>query len=321
MRFTAGRAGQGMARIGSLAAVAALLLPGCKVVDAPEDIETLMIFGFTHANEEDDSYGTAFLDNLLPEIEAHSEDLEAGYRVNSLSTADIEAAGADPGEDVEIMGVASRVFLESSIGDIAWGLTFPDTTQIYEATKVFELLENSDRDCFVAQTCPSYTYRAHRVLDLGVLGEATQDFDGSFRWAETEDGRKAIVWRALAPDPAIVTSNLMSVHQQYSIDAFFEDDSGQVSRVSAIWIDATLGEDGDLPDSFLINQAVTQLQEGADDLDLFIAENRDKDESQIGAEPEDEGCGGGCSAGERPAGIAGIAGALLAGLALAARRR
>lgn len=315
MRFRSGQAGQGTARIG-LVAVLAGLLPGCKVVDAPEDIETLMIFGFTHANEEDDSYGTAVVESLLPEIAAHAEDLDAGYRVNSLSTEDIEAVGADPGDDVEIMGVASRIAIASSIEDIAWGLTFPDTTQIYASTKVFELLENSDRDCFVALTCPSYTYRAHRVLDLGVLGEVEQEFDGSFRWAETESGQRAILWRSISPDPAITTSNLMSVHQQYSMDIFLEDEKGAVSRVSAIWIDATLGESGDLPDAFLIDQAVTQLGEGAADLDTFIAENRDKDGSEINAVPDDKGCN---SAGGT--GIGGLAGALLAGLAIATRRR
>ena len=37
---------------------------GCVVIDAPEDLDALAVFGLQHFAEEDDRYGTAFLDGL-----------------------------------------------------------------------------------------------------------------------------------------------------------------------------------------------------------------------------------------------------------------
>ncbi len=309
-----GFAGGGAA---SMAVCAMLLLPGCKVIDAPESIEELMIFGFMHADEEEEGYGTAFLTNLLPEIDANTEDLEAGYRVNSLTADDIRASLEDPDgidDDVDITGVSTRTIHQSSMADVVWALSFPDTTQVFDATIVFELGDHTDRDCFLLRACIDYTYSAHRVLDLGILGQATQDFSGSFRWVTAEDGTEGALWRTTSPRPAETTSDIMSVHQQYSMDVLFDNGDGSSSRMSAIWIDATLGEEGDIPDSFLVNTSVKQLQDAAGDVDLFITENRDKDPDtiQTDAGAEEKGCSTVSRAGTYPSAIwLGVVGLLI----------
>ena len=217
-------------------------------------------------------------------------------------------------DDVDITGVSTRTIHQSSMEDVVWALSFPDTTQVFDATIVFELGDHTDRDCFLSRECIDYTYSAHRVLDLGILGQATQDFSGSFRWVTVEDGTEGALWRTTSPRPAETTSDIMSVHQQYSMDVLFDNGDGTSSRMSAIWIDATLGEEGDIPDSFLVDTSVKQLKDAAGDVDLFITENRDKDPDTIQTEAGEEGCSTVSRAGTYPSVIYPGAVALLLGL-------
>jgi hypothetical protein len=245
-----------------------LLLIGCKVIDAPETIEELMIFGFVNHGQEDPEWASTFAGNLVPELDIHQEELVEGYRVDSLTEENIEATGVSS-NDVNITGVSAETHMESDFLDVVNALTFTDTTQVFDATIAFELLEHSDRSCFIAQECEFYDYQAKRTLDLGILGQATQTFEGSFRWTELEDGTPAMMWRILIPDPAEVTTSFMAIHQSYTMDLIFPGDSG-TRRVEAIWLDAeVIGTE--LPDSFLIDTAVKQMQSAAEDVDAFIA--------------------------------------------------
>jgi len=248
-----------------------LLLSACKVIDAPQNIEDLMIFGFIHAHESDPEWAQAFAENLLPEMEAHAVALEDGYRVGTLCPADIDAAGFESDSDVNILGVATRTHLNSSLEDVLWALTFPDTTQIFSATKEFDLVEHTDRDCFLSKDCEFYDYRAHRVLDLSILGTAEQEVIGTMRHTTLESGQEAALWRGASPEEA--KASLAVLHQQYAMELLTPDPDGGTWRVTAIWIDAEF-VGIDLPDSFMVSTSVSQLKNAAEDIDAFIAENR-----------------------------------------------
>lgn len=249
-----------------------ILLSACKVVEAPENIEALMIFGFVHHHEEDPQLTQDFVQNMIPEMEAHATALEDGYHVDSLCPSDIEAAGFNSSADVNISGMASRTHLNSDYDDVLWALSFQDTTQIFDATKEFEITKATDRDCFLDKSCEFYDYSAHRVLDLSVLGSAEQDVTAGFRNITLEDGTDAALWRVGSPKEAKAT--LAVLHQQYSMDLILPDTKdGGTWRITAIWIDAEF-VGIELPDSFLVSTSVNQLKNAAEDVDAFIAENR-----------------------------------------------
>ena len=244
-----------------------LLLLGCRVVDAPDTIEELMIFGFVNHSQADLAYPQAFVEGLLPLVAENQADMEAGYRVDSITTEDVTAAGVEAPEKVDITGVAAETHFESGWGEVVEVLSSPEPGEVFTAVESFELLESSDRSCFLKGDCEFYDYRAHRVLDLGILGKATQDFSGSFRRVEVEDVGEVAIWRTLAPVEA-VTEGAVTVHQQYSLDLLVPSEGG-TDRYSAIWLDAELGG-APLEDSLLIGTSVNQLKSAAKDVDAFL---------------------------------------------------
>ncbi|HND34527.1 MAG TPA: hypothetical protein PLA94_31205 [Myxococcota bacterium] len=246
-----------------------LWLVACRVVDAPENIEELMTFGFVQHGAADSSWPTAFATNLLPELDSHAEELEKGYRVGSLLPEDIAEAGFESTAEGEVAGVAATSALASSPAEVVAVLSLPDITPVFSSSESYELKEHSDRDCFLAGECEFYTYSFRRSIDLGILGSVTQDALGSFRRLTLEDGTEVVLWQTAAPDPGEVTGGLMTVQQQYSEDLFFPAEGGGTGRATAMWLDAQL-VDSDLPDSFLISTSVSSLGKANGELDAFV---------------------------------------------------
>lgn len=247
-----------------------LLTLGCRVVDAPDTIEELMIFGFVNHTQDDQSYPSAFVSGLLPLAKENQEDLEKGYRVDCITEEDLAAAGANAEGNAEVTGVATQTHFESGFSEVVDILSSPDPGAVFTAVEEFSLNDATDRDCFLSGTCEFYDYNAHRKLNLGVLGKVTQDFSGSFRQLQVEDIGTVALWRTVAPKEA-ETEGAVTVHQQYSLDLFVAAEDGGTDRFSAIWLDAELAG-SPLSDSLMITTSVKQLNDAAGDVDAFLAD-------------------------------------------------
>jgi hypothetical protein len=246
-----------------------MLLVGCRVVDAPETIEELVIFGFVQHSTPDPIWPTTFATNLLPELDSHADALEKGYRVGSLGPEDIDEAGFQAAGEGEVAGVAATSTLDSDMAEVLAVLSLPDITPVFSSSESYELKEHSDRDCFLKGSCEFYTYSFRRTINLGILGSVTQEALGSFRRLSLEDGTEVALWQTAAPSPGEVTGGLMTVQQQYSEDLFLPGEEGGTRRVTAMWLDAQLA-DADLPDSLLISTSVNSLEKANGELDDFV---------------------------------------------------
>jgi len=109
-----------------------LLVSACKVVDAPDDFEELVVFGFTNFMDEPELF-VAAAEGLIPYAETIVDELEEGFRVDNLTYVDLVSAGVDPQDDeVDILGASARVLMTSDPVDIAWVLTYEDMTEVQE---------------------------------------------------------------------------------------------------------------------------------------------------------------------------------------------
>jgi len=258
------------------AGVAALLAPstallgsGCIVVEAPETLEELVVFGFEHF-DEDPAYLIATVEGLLPLAEQHADELTEGYHVDNLSDAHLEAAGIADADTTEIIGALGSASYVHGTASVLDALLFPDRVghEAFPNYATFDISTDSDRACFLGGDCDRYDYRIDSTIDLPIVGDATSVKNYSWRRIELGDGRTAYAGRGLAPQEVELETTLLEVHQQYEFGVIFSE-SERAARLDAFWVDADL-LGIDVPEYFAVENAVQEMQTAADRIDLFI---------------------------------------------------
>lgn len=255
-----------MTRTLPLAFTAVLALDGCKVVDAPNTLQELMVFGFVHTTDEAEIQAVA--DELPPKVKRNLVEIEKGFRVDSLKPRDLRSVEVDPGDIDEIVGALGRIEYLNDLPDVLDAISFPHKDEIAENTTEYRVVDETDRACFLKGDCPSYEVTAEQITKQPIIGEITQTFSQVFVHVEHE-GEPAVASRILAPDPVDVSSGLVAVDQQYSFFVVRQLPKGGCERVESLWAEARmLG--ADLPDSFLVDQAVNAMDKQAERVDAWI---------------------------------------------------
>lgn len=256
----------------TFALACAVTTGACRVVDAPEDLESLAVFALTTFADEDDAAPRAAVDGLVEAVRANREALESGYRIAALSPDDLEALGS-PAAATEIVGMAAIVTYTSDPSDVARAWSHPHMDEVLSGTLAFEVVDEAgDRSCFLTGACDTYGLDAERTNDLSLFGVSTQAFTRELRWVTSGVvDADVLVTRDLAPSPAEVTSAFIAIDQQYAYSLFFPDDGGLV-RFDAFWVEArVIGVD--LPDTFALDLSVTTMARTAEQIDAWIDAN------------------------------------------------
>ena len=245
------------------------LLIGCKkAVEAPDTIEEMMNFGFVHFDAEDDSL-EALSYNLFPFVAENLDDAETGWQINSLSLENLEAAGVDVDAVENVVGASASVSYKSSVDDVLRAISWPNKSEVLDNVKQYDIIESDDLDCFLAKECDRYEMQVDQVAKAGILGEATQNLTFQFRWVTREDDQiEFFATRVLCPDGVEFGSNLAKVVQQYSFAMIYPEDD-HARRMEAFWVDGKI-IGMDVPEDFAVNQAISQMQKSADEIDAFL---------------------------------------------------
>ncbi|HHO50932.1 MAG TPA: hypothetical protein ENK18_08690 [Deltaproteobacteria bacterium] len=244
-----------------------VLLSGCKIVDAPEDLESLVVFGFVHF-EDDPSFLKQTATGLLPLIELHREALSEGYRVADLTATDLEGAGIDAPVEGGILGAVGLVGYHNRTTPVIDAISRPDKAAMFPDNYLaYELRRTSDRACFLDATCDRLDQTAFERTKVVLLGEAERTFDIAYRSLLLDEGTFTFV-RQITPEPMSFSTGLATVHQQYSFVMLF-DEGTSAQRIEAFWVDAEiLGLD--VPDSYAVDQAVSAMADQAERVDAWI---------------------------------------------------
>ncbi|MEQ1504425.1 MAG: hypothetical protein ABMB14_19445 [Myxococcota bacterium] len=247
-------------------------LSACKVVDAPEDLESLMVFGFV--NFDDPDFLAATEEQLLPLIDANEADLtDDGYRVNSLTTEDLEAAGIDATNEGGIIGAMGLVTYTNTIDPVVETVSAEDKAAMWPDNFVqYEVLDQSDRPCFLDHGCDQLDQTVHETAKVALLGEAERTYDATYVRLESDDLPPAVFVRQISPEEMKFSSGLAVVHQQYSFVMMYQEEGHTARRIEAFWVDAEI-IGLDVPDSYAVDQAVLQMSDQAERVDAWIDEH------------------------------------------------
>jgi hypothetical protein len=255
----------------SAVALLALALPpiGCTVVDAPETLEELVVFGFEHF-DEDASYLEAMGENLFPRVDEHLEELAEGYHVDELDEGHLTAAGVESPDAVSIIGALGAAHYTHGIEGALCGVVYPDKGEIFDNYLAYDMDDDGNLDCFLAGECDRYETTAVQTVEVPVLGEATQTVRRDFRWIRPRGSTPFVVARSLAPEPIEFSTTLMAVDQQYALVIMVPHEAG-TRRIETFWVEArVLGMD--VPEYFAVTSAVTEMQDQADRIDGWLDE-------------------------------------------------
>jgi hypothetical protein len=239
----------------------------CTVVEAPESLEELVVFGFEHFDDGDE-YLEAMGENMWPLVEEHWEGIQEGYHVDVLDETHLEAAGVTSQDTVSITGVLGAVEYTNEVVPVVCGVTWPAKDEIYEAYLEYDWTEISDRDCFLGQQCERFEEYVGQTVKVPILGEATQEVTRQFRWVEPADGDAFVVSRSISPSPMEFTSDLLEVDQQYAL-VIFVPWPDHALRVETFWVEArALGSE--VPEAITIMQTVNTMASQAEAVDEFV---------------------------------------------------
>ena len=154
----------------------------------------------------------------------------------------------------------------SDLDEVVAAILEEDKTQVFEHMLEYDILESTDKDCFLARECETYEFLVHQVADAGILGEATQEVTWEFRWIG--EGYGQMFMRTLSPDPIEFTTSILAVEQQYSVALVYDDGDG-ARRMEAFWIEGEI-IGADVPEGFAVSQAVNQMHKSAENIDAYI---------------------------------------------------
>lgn len=251
-----------------------VLLFGCKPpLQAPENTEDMMVFGFVHFNEP--GAVELLVDPLTAWAPEHLDELTAGYEITALTEDDVLAAGVAGVNADNILGVMGHAEYSVDPPTVAYGITYPHHEEINESTVSYEVLDSSgDLDCFLRTECDAYSYHATEVEKIPLLGQSTRTYRQEMRWIPPPDGGPPIlIQRQIGDTPIEFTvKGILEVDQQYGFTMIYPTDDG-ARRLEAFWIDARVLGNLSLPPGFAVHQAAQAMSSTADAFDVWVAEN------------------------------------------------
>jgi hypothetical protein len=243
----------------------ALLLcvaPACTVVDAPETLEELVVFGFVHFDESE-AFLRATADNLIPLAEEHLEELQEGYYVDLLTAEDLEATGVEAPEIEGIIGALGSADFRYPVLDVIGLQTRADKADLYDNIDEY-IIDDIDGDiaCFLDGHCRKIAMTLTEVTVLPVVGAASSTHLREFRWVRLTDGSDILCSRGLNPVGIEFTTPIIEVRQQYSFYCSYPAPTN-ARRLEALWVDAYL-LGADLPIAWAVDLVVGEMQGNAD---------------------------------------------------------
>jgi hypothetical protein len=246
-----------------------LALTGCKVADAPDNLEALMVYGLVNFDEAD-RFLEATEASLLPEVEAHYDEMNGGYRVDSLTAADLEAAGVDAPDVTDIIGAMGVVEYTHSLDEVLDPISAENKDELFDNFLEFEIKDSTDRQCFLSGECDRLDQTVYEKTHVDPVGDAARTYTNSYRWVNDPDLPRAVMIRQLNPDTVEFEGSALNltVYQQYSFVVMYET-GNTARRVEAFWVDfEVLGLD--VPDTFAVNNAVNAMGNQAENVDTYL---------------------------------------------------
>jgi hypothetical protein len=249
--------------------VVLVLAAGCKAPpDAPDELDELVGYMYGHMPDEDQDAmqaGAANMDTWL--FDGIDQTLE-GYRVNNLSTEEIDALGEGDRDLDGLVGAAVGHVSDNAPHDLAAAAIGDDPLEMYPDTyDDFTRDVHGDMDCFLAGDCERLETEITSVLNYPLGVQVTTHSMIQYRWIDTDPG-PVLVERTWLREPATVNVSWLTVDQQYYLWVVLPDGDG-ARTLQSTWVVATL-TGASVPENAALDMVINSMSGTADKLDAWV---------------------------------------------------
>ena len=252
--------------------LAPLLVACSRPPDAPKELDDLVGYMFAHTMDEDDDYLAVGADNLAAWMDARLEETLDGYAVNNLTQESLDALDDQDRTSEGLLGAAVGHASDHLPWELAYGVAvYYPTERNPDRALAYERTEETDRDCFVEETCPTYVFHAVTTTSLPLGIETVTHIVQQMRWFEMSDGTPAFVQANFMVGPAEVNVDWLEVIANYYVWVSLPHEGGS-RNMYATWADTRISGSS-VPESLGINLAIDTMQADAEALDLWMDEN------------------------------------------------
>jgi len=251
----------------TLPIVLALSCFACKPPpDAPEDLDDLCGYLYSHHDDEDLDAMEAGLSNLAAWLDLHWEEASEGYVVTELTQETVDSLDGTQRSVQGILGLAmahrsSHDVLASAtaIAGTAQDVVFPELYDSYEREYI------GDPECFLDQDCPRLEALEEMVTSYALGVTSTSNAHSQYLWGEPDPG-SAMVMRNWFVAPPEVNFDWISIQEQYYLNLFLPRDNGSY-RLQAMWL---VFEQDNVPEDMALSMATSDMTDNFEQFDAYL---------------------------------------------------
>ena len=240
--------------------------------EAPDQLEDLCTYVFTHFDDDDPEAleaGLVNLDAWLADGDNLAQTVE-GYQITNLDSAAIQGIDTSTDKVSGLVGAAVAKEHPWKLRDMAvatvtadWAEVVPKNYDVYERTF------SKDESCFPGKDCKRISATSYAEAKFAGLVQVVTRNRIQFRWVESEELGWVLLHRSWLTEPAEVSIDSINVYAQYFL-AVTLPDSNNTTRMMATWMDADYGalpvtEDG------MKREIVKSMSKQGDAIDEWLA--------------------------------------------------
>ncbi|MBN2800647.1 MAG: hypothetical protein JXX28_16005 [Deltaproteobacteria bacterium] len=246
-----------------------LLLAACsRPPDAPENLEEISAWIFTHHGDEEPAALSQALDNLGPLLNANVDAVREGFQVVGLPQEAVEALSPDEVHTAAgILGVSTALLSAFPLDDNAYAQLAVDQALIHPDTYLAYARDyQGDADAFLAHQDERLSTFEQVTVSLPLGGELEHRTSNQQRWIDTQWG-PALVQRSWLPERGEANYEWLEVDEQYYVNLFLPVEGG-VWHLQTSWM---VNDQDLIPDATLLSQMVDLMYDLAEGLEGWLA--------------------------------------------------
>jgi hypothetical protein len=233
-------------------------LVACRPPVAPEELDDIMGYLFTHHPDNSTAALRAGTENLDTWLNDHQDETWEGFQVSALPQESVDLLDDRERDLSDLIGVAVGYDIPYTVEEVITVGLFADPIEFnqgdiveYERT----LVEGTEV-CFAEKSCEALTYITEALGNYPLGLEVRSKTMNQYKWVETDLGDVAIQ-RTWLMEPAEANWESINLDQQYYVVASIPTDAG-MRRVEAGWVVMALGN-LPVPESVAMNLAIGSL--------------------------------------------------------------
>ncbi len=240
---------------------------GCKPPpDAPDDLDQLCEYLYSHHADEDLETMEVGLDNLIAWLDLHWEEASEGYVVTELSQ---QTANSLDGNEHSVQGILGLAMAyRSDHGVVDSGLAFAGEDQSVVFPELYDEYEReylSDEGCFLNQSCERLEALEWMTTSYALGVTSTSNAHTQYLWVETSTGT-AMVMRNWFVAPPEVNFDWITIREQYYLNLFVPHNQGSY-RLQAMWL---VFDQDNVPEDLALSMATSDMTENCEQFDAYL---------------------------------------------------